>query len=682
MIELRNKLDRLAKCTSELNDYGKRKEHEKIKKEALKVLSELEKLLKNKNLGVREWNEIYETIQPYTVLDLSVKNTGIIGRVQSLFTTVRSPKKQVQDLVDFVDQKLIQSVTQLFNLEKTNAKKEHQLFIQTMMTSKEKIFDASEIREYILSTRAKNPRLTLSVSDEVALLQEILSEKIEGLKMGPPDTIESLKEKLKLFQENLFAFQKVMEKSSGEKDPLGTVTVQPKDGDLNKEAIERLRMQRLYRLENLQKVYQQSVVDSSREVVSKYFAPTYAWYVGALPQEESGSLLEIEMQHIGKKHDIKVVSDLRFRYGLKPVKITEDYQTDFMLNCQPIYGSNIDITNICDFNQDYVDFSKNGEVRIPRLSITGEDKKIYEQVSTFRQTRSEEWKKIINDNPGVSVPILGTPFCGDLSLKAIAFASAFNAIPVMNLTYNEGGNTLMGKKGSQPYVIIGQDSYDLSKLLMEKDLGRAMTYDEVRMAFAVDYGILKENVHFVEQPGDFHLDMSMAIVGENTILVNDAALAQNEFADHQQRWLQTSIDNAKKEGREDYQIASISEQTKGHADEEIRQSSVRKKMEDITAENLKALGFNVIRVPGRFHYTSRNPAMNLFNFVSAETAKGQKILVLMGCVDKQYQDRFTKILNENSDQKIDEFHFLNLESSQTCLMRGGGISCRTKTIPR
>jgi hypothetical protein len=116
-------------------------------------------------------------------------------------------------------------------------------------------------------------------------------------------------------------------------------------------------------------------------------------------------------------------------------------------------------------------------------------------------------------------------------------------------------------------------------------------------------------------------------------------------------------------------------------DEEVRESSVRKKMEDITAENLKAYGFNVVRVPGRFHYSARQPAMNLFNFVSAKAPDSQNILVLMGCIDDQFKQRFINILNENSDQKIAEFYFLDLLTSLECLGRGGGISCRTKAMP-
>ncbi|MBI3236977.1 MAG: hypothetical protein HYZ48_04685 [Chlamydiales bacterium] len=102
--------------------------------------------------------------------------------------------------------------------------------------------------------------------------------------------------------------------------------------------------------------------------------------------------------------------------------------------------------------------------------------------------------------------IIGLPWTDDLGKKSVKLALSLGATPVMNLTYSEGGNTLIGsRKDGSRFVIIGKDSYEFSKFLMEKDLGREMTDDEVRMAFAIDYGVKKEDLFFVEQPGDFHL---------------------------------------------------------------------------------------------------------------------------------------------------------------------------------
>jgi hypothetical protein len=104
-------------------------------------------------------------------------------------------------------------------------------------------------------------------------------------------------------------------------------------------------------------------------------------------------------------------------------------------------------------------------------------------------------------------------------------------------------------------------------------------------------------------------------------------------------------------------------------------------MEDITAQNLKDLGFQVIRVPGRLNYSSRKPAMNLFNMVTAQTPKGENIAVMLGCINEDFEELFRETLFKHCDRKIDALYFLELKSSQDSLLKGGGLSCRTKSVP-
>jgi len=288
----------------------------------------------------------------------------------------------------------------------------------------------------------------------------------------------------------------------------------------------------------------------------------------------------------------------------------------------------------------------------------------------YRKERSREWREIIEEELA-DPEALGAVFMNDLPLKAISLADSLKCQPVMNLTYNEGGNTLIGQRENNPYVIIGLDSYAVSKKLMEKDLGRSMSEEEVRLAFAIDYGVLKENVFFVEQPGDFHLDMSMAIVGENTILLNDSVQAYEMFVDEQQKWKEEYL-NANPE---------YSRIIEGKIQQTRNESVVRKRMEDITASQLERQGFKVIRVPGKFNYINRIPAMNLFNMVTARTPLGENIVVMLGCVNEKYQEMFTEVVRVHCDQEINRLYFLDLQSSQESLTRFGGIACRTKTIP-
>jgi hypothetical protein len=699
--EIRSALDILKRYASDLADPEE--QTDEVKRQALSALSTLENFVKDKELGPIAWNEIYDTIQPYSQIDINPKQATFYEKVQSLFSTKVNENQRVKGLLTLVDKKRVESISSQFEQEKTKVENELQRYVQILTESGKETFSVSEVMQQIQENRTNSPRLFLSLKDEFNIFKRLLSERVGILEKDPTQisgsSLVSLNQLSQLCQEAQFTFPVLIQKCSEKKDQFRTAILQPNFNDFDAAAIERLQMQRLYRLENLQEVYQQSLQDPSREVTSKFFAPTSAWYVGSTVREQER--LELEMQTVGQKHGIQTISDRRIDFENKSLEITETYRTDLMVDPQPFFQNfhpNQAKQMLGDFNQDFVDFSKNGEVRIPRLRKAGEEQKFDKNLLKLRKEREPEWKKIHEENPDARVTLLGVPFSDDLAMKAIALASSLNAVPVMNLTYNEGGNTLMGKNASGPYVIIGRDSFDISKVLMEKDLGREMTEKEVRMAFAIDYGIEEENVFFVEQPGDFHLDMSMAIVGQNTVLVNDAVVAQNLFAEKQSLWLEENIRTRKEmigeEARNDAQREGVevsqsfieesgqraAEILTRFVDQEVQQAPARKRLEDITARNLEGQGFTVVRVPGRFHYSENVPAMNLFNFVAVKTPRDQNLVVMMGCIDNEYEERFKATFIQHSDQKIDEFHFLSLKTSQDCLVRGGGVSCRTKTI--
>ncbi|MBS0604864.1 MAG: hypothetical protein JSS60_07495 [Verrucomicrobia bacterium] len=690
--------------------YPSKRNLDPVKKTALKIISDLTTELKNKNLSLEEWNEIYEAVQPYTEIDLST-NVGII---ESVFSYIFRPESIVDTLIGFINARRKQQLRALFEEEKLKVTKEHVQLVHKIINSSTPTYDPQEIKDAILSLRTTSPRLILSVQDEIVLLRSILDvhlkiwqAKQKSLPDVPLQGTKNLQTALNFLQGNPFTFSHYIEQASRKnRHETGAVLLQPDPDALSQAAVGKLRIQRLFRLENLEKLYTQSQNAPDQHVASKLFEPTYAWYVGAFWQKENFAPFELEMQKIGEEHGIKVISDIKLAHG-NSIEVTEENRTDLMIDCEPILESDIshgDASVLGAFSQDFVDFCRNGEIRIPRMAPPGENIELASLLTEDRIKRSEQWREIAA-NLGKSnlMHFLGTPIENNLSLKAIALASSLNTSPIMNLTYNEGGNALIGKKGDQPYVIIGLDSYAASKTMMEHDLGRKMTHDEVLMAFAIDYGVRKENLYFVEQPGDFHLDMSMAIVGENTILLNDAVEAQRLFGAEQQSWLTQAISHEEAlvtQAKRELEALST-KATKGQVEsvtnsiamlenysrifesqikEEIEQASVRKKLEDVTENELKRHGFKVIRVPGRFHYTSRVPAMNFFNMVTAETPRGENVAVLLGCTG-DYATRFEQGLRQHCDRKIDKIYFLDLKSSQDCLGLGGGISCRTKTIP-
>jgi hypothetical protein len=672
MVVPSEKLMHLKEYAAQLSN-PKEKNREPIKQAALKIISDLNTELKNKELQLEEWDEIFQVVHSYAKLDLSEEKSGIINTIKSLFDVFSSSENKINKLMDLVNEKRAQCTKELFDQERSIATKEHQQFIHNVIAP-----TRDEIRDHIIGIRLQNPRLILSVQDEVMLLRELVNTELKKLENPISREGKNLQRMLDLIQGGLFTFDNDFEKAlMRERHETGAVILQSQHEALGLAAIEKLRVQRLYRLENLKAVYRYSVNDPNQRVASKWFEPTCGWYVGTFQFNRNYATFEVEMEKIGQEHGIKVVSDVKIG-PFQQMYITEDNKTDLMLDCESILmlkeGGN---SALGAFAQDFVDFSKNGEIRIPRMKKLEavEHYLPYSEVDVCiekdRAKRSGEWNKLIEAmQEETPFHYLGIPHRDYLSLKAIALASSLDKAPIMNLTYNEGGNTLIGKRGGQSYALIGLDSYAVSKMFMEDDLGREMTHDEMCMAFAIDYGIPKENIYFIEQPGDFHLDMSMTIIGENTILLNDAEQAQERFTPEQQAWLARAIND----------MPEYEDHFTSHVKNEMDQVSARKKMEDVVEQDLTKLGFNVVRVPGRFHYSSRSVAMNLFNMVTAKTPSGENIVVLLGCIG-EYGAFFEEVIRAHCDQEIDRIYFLDLESSQDCLTKGGGISCRTKTIP-
>lgn len=428
------------------------------------------------------------------------------------------------------------------------------------------------------------------------------------------------------------------------------------------DTIEQMEAERDFRLRNLETIYNKVSDDSTQAVAGKQFESTSAWYIGSFIGVDRDLSFEKEMREIGANHDIMCITD-------SVDKTLKEYDNVLIL----------DNLQKAAFPQDFVDFSIN-EVRIPVMNISDRYPEINDVfVSKFfrdkREARNPNWiakigKKGQSINPRVTEGrTIGEPLLKKYGKKSVALALGLGIAPIMNLTYNEGGNTLIGSRGGEKFAIIGQDSYEISKYFMEKDLGLELTEEQVKIAFAIDYGIKKENIFFVEQPGDFHLDMNVAIIGENIIAVNDALQAYKLFDEEQQRFLNLHKFSQK-----------LQEQAK---EAKLRRAKGKKIFEDITAENIEQHDFKVIRVPGRFDYQipqSANtvPSMNFFNMVTATTPKGEKIIIAMGVIDEKFSSEFIKMVNLGG---IKELYFLNLKESSFCLERHGGISCRAKVIP-
>lgn len=423
-----------------------------------------------------------------------------------------------------------------------------------------------------------------------------------------------------------------------------------------------LRDERHFRLEHLSYIYRKMQRTPDQTVKSKYFPATTGWYVGAC--RASGAIpFERSMQRIGEENGIVVVSDC--------TDPTFSRSQNAVLFTHPLDAA---------YPQDFVDFSTE-EVRVPLLQDQAYETRIEDAVREGRLARSDLWTMQSISLPSGEECTIIPPFTSigwvnqvweeKQSLKGIALGRAIGAPTLMNLTYSESGNTLLGQRGDgTPYMILGVDSFVVSKALMEEELGRKMNTDEVLLAFAIDYGIRVEEIHIVEQPGDFHLDMNAAIIGPNTIAVNDALQAALDYDSSVEADLRSKgITNPE-------QI----EKTK----KELMIKAVQKKLfEDKMAADLEERGFKVKRVAGSFYtkmpFAPATQVMNFFNSVTATTPQNRRIIVAMGVTDREYERRFLEAMSEDG-RPPDQVYFLDHEESKASLVLHGGISCRTKTI--
>lgn len=414
--------------------------------------------------------------------------------------------------------------------------------------------------------------------------------------------------------------------------------------------LDELKNQRLFALNNLEFIYEKTQEKPLEQVNSKFFPKTNAWYIGSTMDSEDAAF-EFDLQEIGQKYGISLITDSVYLSSEKENLI--------------IFSD----SRQAPFTQDFVDFSQD-EVRIPVFVDKETAIKIREEAKSKRLKRDTLWNlsKIgtqLISRPSERLALVGALFEDELQKKAIGLALAMGATPIMNLTYSEGGNTLIGTKddGSM-YIIVGKDSYVISKIILERDLGREMDDAEIKKAFAIDYGVSSDSIYFIEQPGDFHLDMNMAIIGSNTIAVNDSSKIDEVFSEEIQEWNKQIDEKALNFFKLRRQI----------------RLGLKKKFEDKSAQDLSRYGFKVVRLAGRLEFEgfSPIPKINFFNMLTATAPNGTKIVIGMGVMDNEkHKGRFKDMFEKNNGI---QFYFLDQKKTDQSLIKNGGISCRTKTL--
>jgi hypothetical protein len=295
---------------------------------------------------------------------------------------------------------------------------------------------------------------------------------------------------------------------------------------------------------------------------------------------------------------------------------------------------------------------------------------------------------VASDYPDALFDLQGHVNRRELQRQTAALAIQQGRESRQQLGYLEGGNVLTGTLASgEGYALVGRDSYALSRLAMEQSLGREVSDDEVHRAIAYDLGVNPRNLHPVEQPGAFHLDMHMAVVGEGTVILNDA----REVARLQIEWMRAELEalrpvepgpDATQEARDAYARADSTWQARSRlftqdaqaleqAAERLAQHEAR------TLQDLEASGLNVVRMAGVFPAQGRTPQMNFLNAEQGTGPDGSRYYIALGG-SPQAQAYVEQMLTEVLPAGIARVHFLDPSLTAPSLALRGGISCRVK----
>lgn len=278
---------------------------------------------------------------------------------------------------------------------------------------------------------------------------------------------------------------------------------------------------------------------------------------------------------------------------------------------------------------------------------------------------------LLSKYPKVNFHILGGVNKSGEQDKKAAFALATSAPLRESFSYTEGGNVLSGTlPNGEAYALVGKDSVAVSKALMEKQLGRKVSEAEVLLAIAKDLGVPMKNVHAVEQPGDFHLDMSMSLMGPGQVVLDDAVAA----AKLQAKWLREDALKVTPFGSE--QEKALQKQL----DDLMAHAKALAVYEAETAKELEAKGFSVVRLPGRF-FAPGEPDREIMNFLNGEggvNAKGERFFITQGG-DKRAEALIAQKLTELG-AGLSHVYFMPRHLTDETLPLLGALSCRTKAI--
>lgn len=248
--------------------------------------------------------------------------------------------------------------------------------------------------------------------------------------------------------------------------------------------------------------------------------------------------------------------------------------------------------------------------------------------------------------------------------EALATAMATGASGYrMAVSYVEGGNFMPGRRADgTPFALIGKDSLAITSEVLRRAGRRGHSMGDAVKQVASDYGLSRDQVVPVEQPGEFHIDMAMALAGPGQVILNDA----RAVADIQKQWVE-----------EEYEGRWFQWGKRSALDAIERRAEKLAEVEAMVEKDLRKAGLEVYRIPGCFPATAANPEMNFFNLRQGRNASGQAFAVALGG-EERAEKAFAETLLTRVPAGYQRIHFLDPELTELTLEMSGGIKCRTK----
>ena len=325
--------------------------------------------------------------------------------------------------------------------------------------------------------------------------------------------------------------------------------------------------------------------------------------------------------------------------------------------------------------EDSGDFHTDGSIHVPEHLESEDPAKSLEIGRTMRgyYLKAEDKK----DTDGVAK--VGTLVAHEhAQYDKVSLGQASGTPVYQNCSHIEGGNILPGTTADgRPYALVGKDGVHATRILIGKRTHQRtfdVTESEIKAAIANDYRISTDLIFFIEQAGDFHLDMSMMLLGPMQVIVNDC----KEVCSLQAKWIEAdhrALRPAESEDQTEWlrlgvEIPNLLEIAKAHAKrlDPYEQRAVKE---------LEAAGLKVLRVAGAFPAIGSLPAMNFLNGEGGVGRDNKPFLVTNGGDPRAEQyiaEQYLKTLGTG----FRRLHFIDPLASQESLAAEGGLGCRTK----